>query len=502
MKASEVSQLFKVLANAIRVQIILMLAESPMSYSSIQARLDGIATGTLNFHLTKLKPLIQKVDDLYSLTPLGEKAMAFIDSYSEVERISTPKKNDIWESFLNLRAGYVLPLALLSYSIGLVMVFMDAPLYVVSAGIVVTNALFARFAMEKIYQSETPNRMVFTSTSSAVIGLLLFMSVVLGMISDAYLDLVAFTYEYMGSDYLGTVVDTVPHADFTTIVGASFFGLLIGVVVAHHTYGELPDLSYVTREHEVVVSEVRPRSRWWLSISVVLLPVTYIAFEFSFILVRYSTAQYPLIRILSKLTTQALIATVQGLVLWGMSRRINPRMWTSRTRLYVALVPSMVLEFLLVGYWVNYTSLPDTRIGVFGYEFRTLVAGYDLPNYPILILLRYFTIFVVLHSWRPSNADDRWQDTLELILSFVVVYALFQVPLAAQHLLPFLVVGYAVNFLIKLVPWRRLRFTFLITYGLFALYVVFLQLVSPVEQGIATSLIMTIVTLMVNMYKD
>ncbi len=56
--------------------------------------------------------------------------------------------------------------------------------------------------------------------------------------------------------------------------------------------------------------------------------------------------------------------------------------------------------------------------------------------------------------------------------------------------------------LTKLVPWRRLRFTFLITYGLFALYVVFLQLVSPVEQGIATSLIMTIVTLMVNMYKD
>ncbi len=502
MNASEVSQLFKVLANAIRVQIILMLAESPMSYSSIQARLGGIATGTLNFHLTKLKPLIQKVDDLYSLTPLGEKAMAFIDSYSEVERISTPKKNDMWESFLHLDPKYVLPLALLSYGTGLVMSFMGAPLYVVSAGLVVTNAVYARFAMEKIYQSETPSRLVFTATSSAVIGLLLFMSVVLGTISDAYFDLVAFTYGSGGSDLLRAVVDTVPHMDFSAIVGASFLGLLVGVVVARHTYGELPDLSPVSREHEVVVSEVVPLSRLWLSVPVVLLPVTYVAFELSFILVSSSTAQYPLIRILSKLTTQTLIAVVQGPVLWGMSRRIDPRTWTSRTRLYAVMVPSMALEYLLVGYWVNYTSLPDVRIGLFGYEFRTLIAGYDLPNYPVLILLRYFTIFVVLHSVSPSNADDRWQDTLELILSFVVVYALFQVPLAAQDLLPFLVVGYAVNFLIKLVPWRRFRPIFLIAYGLFALFVVFLQLVSPVEQGIATSLFMTIVTLMINLYKD
>lgn len=67
-------RLFRALAHSTRRRIIKILAEEePQTYSSL-LRKTGLATGTLNHHLEKIREILEVRDGLYDLTEVGWRA--------------------------------------------------------------------------------------------------------------------------------------------------------------------------------------------------------------------------------------------------------------------------------------------------------------------------------------------------------------------------------------------------------------------------------------------
>ena len=74
---------FEALSHETRRKIIRMLRERPLSYSEMLDALD-VETGALNYHLGKLKGLVEKSGNgTYVLTPLGVKAYNVLKCYEE-----------------------------------------------------------------------------------------------------------------------------------------------------------------------------------------------------------------------------------------------------------------------------------------------------------------------------------------------------------------------------------------------------------------------------------
>ncbi len=67
---------FDSISHPIRIRIIRMLYEGPMSFSELKARLGLKSSGKLDFHLGKLKGLVEKgADGRYMLTREGHAAL-------------------------------------------------------------------------------------------------------------------------------------------------------------------------------------------------------------------------------------------------------------------------------------------------------------------------------------------------------------------------------------------------------------------------------------------
>ena len=73
--------IFEALSHETRRRIIRMLREKPLAYSEMLEAL-GVETGALNYHLGKLKGLVEKSEDgTYRLTSLGVKAYEVLRCY-------------------------------------------------------------------------------------------------------------------------------------------------------------------------------------------------------------------------------------------------------------------------------------------------------------------------------------------------------------------------------------------------------------------------------------
>ena len=72
---------FEALSHETRRRIIRILKEKPLAYSEMLEAL-GVETGALNYHLGKLKGLVEKSEDgTYRLTPLGVRAYEVLRCY-------------------------------------------------------------------------------------------------------------------------------------------------------------------------------------------------------------------------------------------------------------------------------------------------------------------------------------------------------------------------------------------------------------------------------------
>jgi len=485
-----IAKLFKVLANAIRIQIVLMLAESSMSYTSIQARLGGMTTGTLNFHLTKLQPLVEKINGLYSLTDLGQKALIFIESSSGSEVIRTPKKNNIWENFLLLNQYFIIPLAFTSYLISLLLVYFKSPVYIISFGIIVTNTFYARFAMEKLYQSSTPKRVLFTSVSSIFLGLTLYMSVITGIVSDMYLLLQdlsnSFNQDLSKSfNISGISIGQVPSIDFSGFIVASIVGLVIGVVISVNTYDELPDFIPPSYQQDMIITKVEGRSYTWILISAALLIVTVLSTGISVNVLNRIFSSH--LSLGFKITYQAILILSQMLVLWILSKRLKKGSIFRFVSLF--LLPSLIFE-------VSVGSDIDT--GVFN-SFGVLFSQpnniiYNFPENVVLIFLRYLFLYTLLHSLSPSRAYYKFLDTYEIILIFSAIVLLLQVRYESLESILLLVAGYSINYVIRMIPSKILQKITLVLYFLLFLYFLVLKI-----SGIYYYLLL--ISIVVNLYK-
>lgn len=80
---NELAELFKILGHPLRMKIVRLLADGPLSYSSMLSRVDKQSTGTLNFHINKLKILLEKKDEVYQLNDIGRKAVILTESYTQ-----------------------------------------------------------------------------------------------------------------------------------------------------------------------------------------------------------------------------------------------------------------------------------------------------------------------------------------------------------------------------------------------------------------------------------
>ncbi len=77
-KKDAYSSIFLALKHPVRRRILMMLRDSPLAYTEILNKLK-VETGFLNYHLEKLDQLIKKdKDGKYSLSELGEAALALI----------------------------------------------------------------------------------------------------------------------------------------------------------------------------------------------------------------------------------------------------------------------------------------------------------------------------------------------------------------------------------------------------------------------------------------
>ena len=122
----ELAELFKILGHPLRMKIVKLLADGPLSYTSLLSRLDQQSTGTLNFHLNKLKVLLEKKDEAYRLNDIGTKAVSLMVSYSQnIEEtglsFNKKKANEFsWERLVELPIYY---LPLIATSLFLINIF-------------------------------------------------------------------------------------------------------------------------------------------------------------------------------------------------------------------------------------------------------------------------------------------------------------------------------------------------------------------------------------------
>jgi DNA-binding HxlR family transcriptional regulator len=84
------AELFDAIAHPVRIKILKILEKQPSSFASLKRQLDFASSGNLDFHLKKLRELVEvREDGLYGLTKAGKKALLSIDaveSWMEMER--------------------------------------------------------------------------------------------------------------------------------------------------------------------------------------------------------------------------------------------------------------------------------------------------------------------------------------------------------------------------------------------------------------------------------
>ncbi len=84
---SRVDQIFKPLSNAVRLKILFILAEGPVSYTDILS-MTGLESGSFYWHIRKMEGLYtQTVDKKYMLTPTGKKVLSLILGEPEQESV-------------------------------------------------------------------------------------------------------------------------------------------------------------------------------------------------------------------------------------------------------------------------------------------------------------------------------------------------------------------------------------------------------------------------------
>ena len=81
----EVSEVFEAVSHPLRLRILKLLAEEPLSFSELKRRLKIDSSGHLDFHLKKLEGFVEEKDGKYTLTRNGYAALQTARSLSRLE---------------------------------------------------------------------------------------------------------------------------------------------------------------------------------------------------------------------------------------------------------------------------------------------------------------------------------------------------------------------------------------------------------------------------------
>ncbi len=306
LSTEELTKLFKSMSNPIRVSIIRLLQTGSMSYTTLLARLNNPATGTLNFHLSKMQDLIVKDKDVYKLTPVGEQMAEMMNSYSEVKVQNvineTPKK-DLWQDYLNIDYKYLFPLGILLLLIPFLAFFTNQVL-IIDAALVLTFYVFTRFVLQKIYLEDNHGSVALLSVFSMFAVWLFFNSVTVGFYIYFYLTVLQLfqsqnPYSILTSTfplYQGNNIQLSLNDLFYLAVKSRIFefnlaiilGISIGIFYSYYLFGEAPPLSNLRiKEGDENISVMRSKSRrsdvvGTLIISLSILMINVLTFIFIF----------------------------------------------------------------------------------------------------------------------------------------------------------------------------------------------------------------------------
>ncbi len=506
---SDVSDIFKILANKSRVRLILLLAGGGLSYTSIIERMGNPPTGTLNFHLNKLAPLIEKSEDMYSLNDTGKKAIGFIETYIHKAPLDTIKKEErsFFDDFFHLPEKYILLIYLGVFLIPMLFEYIESPVWIVNSILIASSAIAARFLAEKMYQSKRPRSTLFVGIISAGAMYLLYITIIIGIISNQFFKIVEFIvfdkydniaynnifypdYSSLYYQTLRSVLKLYPVIiDSSTQLMIFGLGTITGFVIARYQYGEFPsmikspDITIHKLPHVVNHTEEQFNGKVSLLIFIITLFLVIISITITIWLEGLDTENYLFVRIEYKLSMLLITGSVQYFAL----RKLNYFGTLKHTMLL--LIPTVLLELFSMNYFWNKMYF-RTIYSNSNYRFNPNTDNYyglnyhDLPNIEVMIFIKFFIILLIFYSeYIEITGHDSWDYSLFISVIFLIFATIraMQLPFEWINLALLYTTGIILNILISHV--FKNKFAIMkIWVGFNALLVIYFILVLRINQ--------------------